>query len=89
MNSTKSFFTLVLFFTFGFFTQTRAANTVPAIKVPALHTITIEQTPSRTKTNRPAESNTAPTKTQQTQSYSFYFKYKQFMKPVVRKSALC
>jgi hypothetical protein len=98
MNNTNFFFTLVFFFSFGFVSQAQVEINVPIMEgttftvnndvqelTQAEEVIEIESTTeSNTTSNTESNITTADSAT-----YAFYFNHKQFMRPILRKSALC
>ncbi len=96
MNITKIFFTLVFFFTMGLTSQAQVQNNntdndgaTALAKKTEIKLGQIEETLAiESNTYTKAESNITTT-TPKTESYAFYFNHKQFLKPVIRKSALC
>ena len=98
--SSSSFFSFSFFLFFAIAAQAQTHQgitnydnteiTSPTIDVEQTQTNLISKDQNK-KAVQPAESNTTRTNTTKTETntYSFYFNHKQFLKPVYRKSAYC
>lgn len=94
MNNTNFFFTLIFFFSFAFVSQAQVEINVPIMEVTRLtandnvleltEVEEVKATESNTTSNTESNITTADPAT-----YAFYFNHKQFMRPILRKSALC
>ena len=100
MNAVKFFFSITFFFLFAVAAQAQTLQDITNYDNTEIisSTIDVEQTQTNLisenkniKAVQPAESNTTRTNTTKTETntYSFYFNHKQFLKPVYRKSAYC
>ena len=100
MNNTNIIFTLFFFFSFGIVSQAQVENHVSnnMDKFVPLQTsvqgddesATESNTTTKTESNTTTKTESNTTSADQVPAtYVFYFNHKQFMRPILRKSALC